>query len=323
MTSLTSFKQRAKQKIKKALHWGRVYLGLQTTKEVDALYRLLYQLVHDKEQSLDLSSAQTQSAFASQWKDLPRGNALLSDPWFKDNVTRILTEEEILLKPEWFKGKEVLDAGCGNGRWSYGLAKLGANITAVDVNQVALDETKKALQEFTVRKEFIHSPLEKLSEKLHDKKFDLVFSWGVVHHCRSFNQSLHQLTQRVKEGGVLYLYLYGRESIPYEADLALFKERVIYNSLSTPEDKMAFLLKKSRGDMAKVHIHHDNYAPLFNRRLTFDEVKSFLEGQGFTGIERTIDHSELFIRAFKGDGQQLHSSKLPKKKSPFWFEKYN
>lgn len=29
---------------------------------------------------------------------------------------------------------KVLDVGCGGGRLSYGLTKLGANVTAVDIN---------------------------------------------------------------------------------------------------------------------------------------------------------------------------------------------
>ena len=62
------------------------------------------------------------------------GGVLLSDPWFRENVTRILTEEELQIRPEWFAGKRVLDAGCGRGRWSYGFASLGTDVTSVDVN---------------------------------------------------------------------------------------------------------------------------------------------------------------------------------------------
>ena len=33
---------------------------------------------------------------------------------------------------DWFAGKSVLDAGCGNGRWSTAFARLGAQVTAID-----------------------------------------------------------------------------------------------------------------------------------------------------------------------------------------------
>jgi 2-polyprenyl-3-methyl-5-hydroxy-6-metoxy-1,4-benzoquinol methylase len=294
-----------------------------TGQENDALYRLIYECVHDKEQSLSLAAIQTKDAFAYQWDKLPEGNALLSDVWFRNNLKSILTQQELQLDPGWFIGKEVLDAGCGNGRWSYGFAELGANITAVDVNQVALDETKKALDPFNVKKEFIHSPLEQICSKVGSKKFDLVFSWGVVHHCGSFNKALEQLTQCVKEGGVLYLYLYGRESLPLKEDLSLFKDRIIYHTLFNPKEKYQFLLKKARGNHAKVHIFHDLYAPLINRRLDYDYVKKFLEEKGLHSIERTIDHTELFIRAFKGNVDHIKKYILQKKSKPYWFERYS
>lgn len=299
----------------------RGFLTNQKGKETEALYRLLYHSVHDNEQALSLASSQTQNAFASQWEDLPTGNALLSDSWFRHNVRRILCEEELQINPDWFVGKSILDAGCGNGRWSYGFAQLGANLTAVDVNLVAIKSTEKALEKFPIKKEFIHTPLEELNSHC-SSQFDLVFSWGVAHHCKSFNQSLNQLIQRVKEGGMLYLYLYGRESCPYEADLNLFKERIFYNSLLTDYEKLSFLQKKAKGDKSKLHIYHDIYAPLVNRRLDFNYVKDFLSKRGMHSIVRTIDHTELFIRAFKGDARELKKYVLPKKTKPFWFERY-
>lgn len=320
MTNTLSLFKKVRSKV---MHWWDRFRPGRNQRECDALYRLLYQLVHDKENSVRLSSLQTQEAFSNQWKEIPKGNALLSDPWFKTNVVKILCEEELLLKPEWFKNKKVLDAGCGNGRWSYALSQLGVDLTAVDINASALEATKEAVQAFNNPKRFVQSPLESLSEEqvpLHS--YDLVFSWGVVHHCHSFNQSLTQLMNRVKDGGVLYLYLYGRESIPFDDDVALFKERVLYNTLPTWNDKLEFLMTKSGGDKAKVHINHDIYAPLINRRLTFDEVEEVLNRNGFSNIMRTIDHTELFIRAVKGPKNIDEKWLLPPKSKPYWFQRY-
>jgi SAM-dependent methyltransferase len=303
-------------------------LGLLSQKkvqrELDGLYRLLYHLVHDPENSPDMSTLQTQAAFAKQWQKLNEGNYLLTDPWFKENVARVLCEQEILLRPEWFPGKEVLDAGCGSGRWSYGLAKLGAHLTSVDVNPVAIQETQKALAEFSSPKSFVVTPLEQLTKALpQGATFHLVFCWGVAHHCKSFNQVLRELVQLTKDGGLLYLYLYGRESLPFDRDLDLFKERVLYNALATEQEKYEFLLTMADGNKDAVHNMHDLYAPLINRRFAFEQVKEFLEQQGMAQIERTIDHSELFIRAVKGDVAALGPWSLPKPKAPYWFQHHN
>lgn len=277
--------------------------------------------MHDLEDSLDLSSMKTYDAFSKQWKEHEEGKYLLSDPWFKDNVARILFEEEIQIKKEWFKEKNVLDAGCGNGRWTYGFAELGANITAIDISQIAIEKTKTAVKDHKVRKEFVVSPLETLSKSLSPtNKYDLVFSWGVLHHAKSFNKSLKEIIQYVKEDGILYLYLYGRESISYEDDIELFKERILYNSLPTEKDKIDFLLKKAKGNKSIIHNLHDIYAPLVNRRLEFETVKISLEDCGFKDIVRTIDHTELFIRALKGNVSKYYENwLLPKKKPPYWF----
>jgi SAM-dependent methyltransferase len=293
-------------------------------REIDGLYYLLYHIVHDCERSPDLFAFQTQAAFQKQWEKLKNGRYLLTDPWFKDHVTRILCEEEILIKPEWFRGKEVLDAGCGNGRWSYGFAKLGAHLTAADVNEVAVRQTREATADFSVPKQFVVTPLEQLTQTLPPgKSYDLVFCWGVAHHCNRFNQVLRQLIQLVKENGVLYLYLYGRDSLPFEQDLRLFKERIWYNVLPTEEDKLRFLLAKAKGDPVKIHEIHDIYAPLINRRFSFEQIQEILEQQGLNSVTRTIEHTELCVRAFKGDASRFTSWFLPKAKPPFWFQHHD
>jgi 2-polyprenyl-3-methyl-5-hydroxy-6-metoxy-1,4-benzoquinol methylase len=293
-------------------------------REMDALYGLLYQIVHDLDASPSLAAVQTRAAFTKQWQHLKDGQYLLSDPWFKNNVARILSEQEIQIQPEWFAGKEVLDAGCGNGRWSYGLAKLGAHVTAVDASPVAIKETRDALAEFTTPRHFAVTPLENVASVVPEgKTFDLVFCWGVAHHCQRFSQVLDELTRLVKDGGLLYLYLYGRESLPFKQDLALFKERVAYNALPTEAEKYGFLLARAGGDHAKVHNLHDIYAPLINRRFTFDQVKDLLHERGLTRIERTIDHSELFIRCLKGSNAGLEQWLLPKATAPYWFQHHD
>ena len=158
--------------------------------EIDALYKLLYNQVHDLDQALPLASTQTVGSFGFQWAELKEGEAMLSDKWYKENITNIITEREILISKEWFKGKDVIDCGSGGGRWSYGLAQLGANITAVDINESAINATKEVLRDFSVQKNYILTPLEDLSSHLPDGKiYDLAWSWGVLHHCGSFRYS--------------------------------------------------------------------------------------------------------------------------------------
>ena len=269
--------------------------------DIDALYKLLYNQIHDVDNALPLAAAQTEGAFSFQWKELREGEIMLSDKWFKENVTNIITDHELLIDKEWFKGKEVIDCGCGGGRWSYGLAKLGANITAVDVNQSAIDATRDELKDINnVRKEFIVTPLEELSSHLPaGKKFDLAWSWGVLPFVTSFTRSFQQVMDSVKDGGFIYVNIYGRETLNYEQDIEVFKNRVRYNTLPSWEEKEKFLIEKAGGNRAKVHQNHDLFSPLLNRRFEYSYIKKALEDNGFTDVIRTVNNTELYVRAVK------------------------
>lgn len=288
-------------------------------RELDGLYKVLYDQVHDLEESRELVRHATARAFSKQWSERPTGHYLLSDPWFRENVADILATRELQIRPDWFAGKKVLDAGCGNGRWAYGFSKLGVDLTCADVNTSALEATQQATVEFSNPRRFIHTPLEELHHHIEPGTFDLAFSWGVIHHCRSFNQSLQNVASAVKPGGILYIYLYGRDSLSMQKDLDQFKTRIQYNFVMNEAEQEAFLLKLAKGDKNAVHNVHDVYAPLINRRLRFDEVEPQLAAMGFTQITQTIDHTELFIRAVKGPCQD-DSIFLPKQQAPFWFQ---
>ncbi|PKL77177.1 MAG: hypothetical protein CVV27_06530 [Candidatus Melainabacteria bacterium HGW-Melainabacteria-1] len=290
--------------------------------EVEMLYKLLYNIAHDPEQAPNLISKQTREAFSHQWENLKQGKGLLSDAGFKTRVSQILSESELQIRPEWFAGKRVLDAGCGNGRWSYAFSQLGADLTCVDINPVAIEETRQAISGFDNPQHFIVTPLEELGQHLDlQVHFDLVFSWGVLHHAGSFNRSLRELLRLAGPDGIAYLYLYGRESLTYENDVRLFKERLRYNLLETEEERYAFLLRRAKGNHQMVHNLHDQYAPLINRRLEFADVAAFLAAEGFADVKRTLDHSELFIRAMRRHDPDFYARwVLPAPAKPYWFE---
>jgi hypothetical protein len=102
----------------------------------------------------------------------------------------------------------------------------------------------------------------------------------------------------VKEGELLYLYLYGRESMDPSEDLELFKTRLRFH-LMAPAEKHRCLLERAGGDERAIHNLHDLYAPLINRRFEFVDIRKTLETAGLQDITRTIRHTELFIRRSK------------------------
>ncbi|MBV8773828.1 MAG: class I SAM-dependent methyltransferase [Deltaproteobacteria bacterium] len=290
--------------------------------ELETVYAALYDMVHDVDHATSFAARKTVAAFGHQWANVPDGRFMLSDRKFKEEVDEIIVHEELLIDRVWFGGKRVLDAGCGGGRWSYGLAKLGAHVTAVDTNPSAIEATRSALLELGAPADFLQCSLEELGTKLPAESFDLVWSWGVLHHCASFMASIRSVSRLLRPGGLLHLYLYGRAGISLSADIKLFKERLRYNYSNSDIERQNFLQEKAAGHGLDIHHVHDIYAPLVNRRFEFEEIKEILQAEGFSHVDRPIDHTEIWLRAVKGkDAAVIHKYGLPKSLPPYWFER--
>lgn len=70
------------------------------------------------------------------------------------------------------KGKAFIELGCGCGVISILAAKNGADVTAVDINDTALDALRKNALDNAVNVEILHSDL---FENLHRRAFDFIF----------------------------------------------------------------------------------------------------------------------------------------------------
>ncbi|MEQ9460272.1 MAG: methyltransferase domain-containing protein [Phycisphaeraceae bacterium] len=85
--------------------------------------------------------------------------------------------------PSW-AGKRVLEIGCGIGTDSISFAQAGAHVTAVDLSEASLNLTRQRAEIFNVRDRVrtIHANAEELDTVLKPEPFDLIYSFGVIHH---------------------------------------------------------------------------------------------------------------------------------------------
>lgn len=83
-----------------------------------------------------------------------------------------------------WRGKKVLEIGCGIGTDTMNFARAGAQVTAVDLSAESLKLAKKRAEVFGLsdRINFYEVNAERLSEYIPAEKYDLVYSFGVVHH---------------------------------------------------------------------------------------------------------------------------------------------
>lgn len=106
--------------------------------------------------------------------------------------------------PEFFRGKKVLDAGCGNGRFAYYAAKYGAEVWAIDLGpavEVARQNTEPAGVVQVVQAD-LHRPPFAL------ESFDFIYSIGVLHHLPDPEQAFQNLLRYLKPEGEIQIYLY-------------------------------------------------------------------------------------------------------------------
>ena len=109
-------------------------------------------------------------------------------------------------------GKTFLDIGCGSGLHSLAALRLGAReILAIDLDTDSVSTTRAVLNKFWPRDNVSVKNISvfDLGEK-RIGEFDVVYSWGVLHHTGDMNRAIDMASKHVKPGGVLAVALYGK-----------------------------------------------------------------------------------------------------------------
>ncbi len=122
-----------------------------------------------------------------------------------------------LLPPDELQGRDFLDIGCGSGLHSLAASRLGAgSITAIDVNPRSVATTKAVLAKFAPERSATvleHSILSAEFPAELQRSFDIVYSWGVLHHTGHMGKAIAQAATRVKPGGLFVLAIYKRSPL--------------------------------------------------------------------------------------------------------------
>ena len=112
-----------------------------------------------------------------------------------------------------WKNKEVLEIGCGIGTDSINFVRAGAKLTIVELSPNSLELCKKRFDEFGLEANFIEGNAEKLDHLLPPgKRYDLIYSFGVIHHTETPEKVIEGIRKRLKPDGELRIMLYSKYS---------------------------------------------------------------------------------------------------------------
>jgi SAM-dependent methyltransferase len=109
------------------------------------------------------------------------------------------------------RGKDLLEIGVGAGTDHLQWARAGAHCHGVDLTQAAIETTRAHLALYG-----LSSQLQRLSAEslpFPDQSFDLVYSWGVIHHAERPAAIVAEIRRVLRPGGRFIGMLYARHSL--------------------------------------------------------------------------------------------------------------
>ena len=149
----------------------------------------------------------TQILFGKLWEERKKEKKLNSDEVLIELFKRAKINLNVI------KGKKVLDMGCGSGRFTNALAKLGCkSVVGLDLGEHGLIVGKEFAKKNNIKNvKFIKGSVLKLPFK--NNSFDFIFCKGVLHHTGNLFKGMYEMKRVLKNSCFAFIYLYGSGGI--------------------------------------------------------------------------------------------------------------
>jgi SAM-dependent methyltransferase len=213
-----------------------------------------------------------------QWSSDPAGSlAVGSEPLGSVGAFRKVEEHRYREQPwmhstfdfERHRGARVLEIGVGLGTDHLQFGRAGAVMTGVDLTPRCVDLTARRFEQEGLRTNLSVMDAEHL--EFGADSFDVVYSFGVLHHVHSTEAAFSEVRRVLRPGGVFLGALYSRHSLFYARIRAERLLRREYRS-ETLEDRLSRI--EHGGSDSKPHV----------RLFSPGELRLALREAGFSSI---------------------------------------
>lgn len=152
------------------------------------------------------------------WNEASCGERLLLDAADKAGYLAQL-EKRYVLEPciEPFaqfqdsRDRDVLEIGVGLGADHQRFAQAGARLTGIDLTERAVEHTRKRFDLFGLKSDLLVADAEALP--FPDASFDVVYSWGVLHHSPRTPLAVEEVWRVLRPGGRARVMIYHKRSL--------------------------------------------------------------------------------------------------------------
>jgi 2-polyprenyl-3-methyl-5-hydroxy-6-metoxy-1,4-benzoquinol methylase len=113
-----------------------------------------------------------------------------------------------------WRGKKVLEIGCGIGTDTVNFARHGAMVTAVDLSPQSIELARTRVEVYGLQDQvrFYSGSAEELTSFVPVDAYDLIYSFGVIHHTPHPERVVARMRSYAKPGTTIKLMVYHRHS---------------------------------------------------------------------------------------------------------------
>ena len=185
-----------------------------------------------------------------------------------------------------YHNKSILDCGCGTGEFTCWYAAQGNSVTAIDLSGPSLAHAEAYAKSYELADRIKFRQMSILDIDFPDNTFDLVYSYGVLHHTADPYKGFENMVRVCKPGGYVIVSVYNKFSRFRHA----WRQRLI-NALAGEDVEKRFVWGKRLFPLTarklKLRAHDDSDAVLYDQFSipheslhTAGEVLGWLDNNG-------------------------------------------